>query len=113
MNPVFAVDFMNHEEGENKKAKSAIFRKPSFWIFVALGILLDLAGATFAGNLLLLIMILIVLNKYLFEGWIHGFQNRALPWIMSHYENLLRWALKGRRPVGLLIGTFALLICFA
>jgi multidrug efflux pump subunit AcrB len=55
-------------------------------------------------------MILIVLNKYLFEGWIHGFQNRALPWIMSHYENLLRWALKGRRPVGLLVGTFGLLI---
>jgi multidrug efflux pump subunit AcrB len=29
---------------------------------------------------------------------------------MSHYENLLRWALKGRRPVGLLIGTFVLLV---
>ena len=58
MNPVFAVDFMNHEEGENKPKKSAIFRKPSFWIFVALGILLDLAGVTFAGNLLLLIMII-------------------------------------------------------
>jgi multidrug efflux pump subunit AcrB len=109
MNPVFAVDFMNHEEGK-KSSKSAIFRKPSFWIFVALAILLDVAGATFAGNLLLLIMVLIVLNKYLFEGWIHGFQNRALPWIMSHYENLLRWALQGRRPVGLLVGTFGLLI---
>src|ERR1700759_2047925 len=55
-------------------------------------------------------MLLIVLNKYLFEGWIHGFQNRALPWIMGHYENLLRWALTGRRPVGLLAGTFGLLI---
>ncbi|HEY1871869.1 MAG TPA: efflux RND transporter permease subunit, partial [Chitinophagaceae bacterium] len=109
MNPVFAVDFMNHEEGA-KERKSAIFRKPSFWIFVLLGIILDVAGAAFAGNLLLLIMVLIVLNKYLFEGWIHGFQNRALPFIMSHYENLLRWALKGRRPVGLLVGTFALLI---
>ncbi|MEP6682630.1 MAG: efflux RND transporter permease subunit, partial [Parafilimonas sp.] len=110
MNPVFAVDFMNHEEGENKPGKSAIFRKPSFWIFVALAILLDVVGATFGGNLLLLIMLLIVLNKYVFEGLIHSFQNRALPWIMSHYENLLRWALKGRRPVGLLIGTFVLLV---
>jgi multidrug efflux pump subunit AcrB len=109
MNPVFAVDFMNHEEGTGKP-KSAIFRRPAFWIFVALGILLDLMGATFVGNLLLLIMILIVLNKYIFEGLIHRFQNRALPWIMRHYENLLRWALKGRRPVGLLIGTFLLLI---
>ncbi len=110
MNPVFAVDFMNHEEDGHKKSKSAIFKKPSFWIFVLLGILLDVFGAPFAGNILLLIMVLIVLNIYVFEGWIHGFQNRALPWIMSHYENLLRWALKGRRPVGLLIGTFVLLV---
>jgi len=110
MNPVFAVDFMNHEDADGKERKSAIFRKPSFWIFVLLGILLDVFGATFAGNVLLLIMILIVLNRYVFEGWIHSFQNRALPWIMTHYETLLRWALKGRRPVGLLIGTFALLV---
>ncbi len=110
MNPVFAVDFMNHEEADKKPRKSAIFRKPSFWIFVLLGVLLDVFKAPFAGNLLLLIMILIVLNKYLFEGWIHAFQNRALPWIMSHYENLLRWALKGRRPVGLLTATFGLLV---
>jgi multidrug efflux pump subunit AcrB len=109
MNPVFAVDFMNREEGSNAP-KSAIFRKPSFWIFVGLGVLLDVFGATFAGNVLLLIMVLIVLNKYIFTGLIHRFQNRALPWIMNHYENALRWALKGRRPVGLLIGTFALLI---
>jgi multidrug efflux pump subunit AcrB len=42
MNPVFAVDFMNHPEGEGKEAKSAIFKKPSFWIPIGLGILLDL-----------------------------------------------------------------------
>ncbi|MBS1747907.1 MAG: efflux RND transporter permease subunit [Bacteroidetes bacterium] len=110
MNPVFAVDFMNHEDPEKKKSKSAIFRKPSLWIFFVLAILLDLFGATFAGNLIILILILVILNKYLFEGWIHSFQNRVLPWIMSHYENLLRWALKGRRPAGLLLGTFGLLI---
>ena len=28
MNPVFAVDFMNHEEEGTKKPKSAIFKKP-------------------------------------------------------------------------------------
>src|SRR6476620_8986702 len=110
MNPVFVVDFMTHEEDGKKESKSAIFKKPSFWIFLVLGVILDVFGATFAGNILLVIMILVVLNRYIFEGWIHGFQNRALPWIMTHYESLLRWALKGRRPVGLLIGTFGLLI---
>ena len=109
MNPVFAVDFMNHPEGE-KEPKSAIFRKPSFWIPLGAGIMLDLAGATFMGNLLIFLMLMILLNRYVLDAAIHGFQHRALPWIMGHYESLLRWALKGWRPVGLLLSTFGLLI---
>ncbi len=131
MNPVFAVDFMNHEE-HGKEPKSAIFKKPIFWVIIGVGILLNVwgmglnasaegivtgddivnPGSTyhFFGNLLLFFALLILLNKYLLEGAIHRFQNKALPWIMSHYENLLRWALKGWRPVHLLLGTFALLI---
>ena len=31
-------------------------------------------------------------------------------WIMSHYENLLRWALKAGDRFGFLLGTFGLLI---
>jgi len=110
MNPVFAVDFMNHEEHEKKEPKSAIFKKPFLWIAVGLGILLDLGGATFLGNIILFIVILVILNKYFFDGWIHGFQNRALPWIMGHYESLLRWALHGWRPVWLLLGAVGLFI---
>ncbi len=53
---------------------------------------------------------MIILNKYVLDDMIHGFQNRALPWIMGHYETSLRWALKGWRPVHLLLGTFGLLI---
>jgi len=108
MNPVFAVDFMNHEEVKGRK--SDIFKKPGFWIAVIFGILFDLAHVTFFGNLLLFLVILTILNKFVFEGWIHGFQNRVLPWIMGHYESLLRWALKGWRPAWLLLGTFGLLV---
>ncbi len=32
MNPVFAVDFMNNEEGEGKQRKTDIFKKPALWI---------------------------------------------------------------------------------
>ncbi|HEX9511918.1 MAG TPA: efflux RND transporter permease subunit [Puia sp.] len=110
MNPVFAVDFMNHPEEEGKKSKSAIFRTPGFWIALILGILLDLGKVTFLGNLLIFLVILAILNKFVFDGLIHGFQNRVLPWIMGHYENLLRWALKGWRPAWLLFSTFLLLI---
>ena len=110
MNPVFAVDFMNHPEGENAPKKSDIFKKPLLWIFVTVGVLLDLKGATFMGNLLIFFALLMVLNKYVFDGLIHSFQNKALPWIMGHYESLLRWALKGWKPVWLLFGTFLLLV---
>jgi multidrug efflux pump subunit AcrB len=110
MNPVFAVDFMNHPEEEGKASRLGIFKKPGFWIAVVLGILLDMAKITFLGNLLLLFVILVLLNKFVFDRLIHGFQNRVLPWIMGHYESLLRWALKGWRPAWLLLGTFVLLI---
>lgn len=110
MNPVFAVDFMNHPEDGHVKKKSDLFRKPFFWVTVAFGILFDLFGVPFAGNLLLCLALLWILNVYVLEGWIHGFQNRVLPWIMGHYESLLRWALKGWRPVHLLLGTIGLLI---
>ncbi|MFN0082828.1 MAG: efflux RND transporter permease subunit [Ferruginibacter sp.] len=109
MNPIFAVDFMNHPEGAPEK-KSAIFKKPFFWIIIALGILLDVMGTPFLGNLLIFFMILVVLHRYVIEGAIHSFQNKVLPWIMSHYENLIRWSLKGWRPVHLLLGTVVLLI---
>ena len=109
MNPVFAVDFMNHEDGQNEP-KSAIFRKKGFWIGLGLGVLLDLAGMTFWGNLLILIVLLVVLNKYVLNDVIHAFQNRALPAIMYRYELLLRWALKGWRPVYLLLATFGLFL---
>ena len=129
MNPVFAVDFMNHAEG-GKEKKTAIFKKPIFWTIVGFGILFNVIGMAknagitaivtgdgmvdpgssyhFFGNLLLFFALLVLLNRFVLDGAIHNFQNKALPWIMSHYENLLRWALKGWRPVHLLLGTIAL-----
>lgn len=110
MNPVFAVDFMNHPEDGTTKTRVGIFRKPGLWIALGIGILLDVNHQTFLGNLLLLIVILVILNKFVFTPMINGFQNRVLPWIMGHYERGLRWALKGWRPAWLLLATFLLLI---
>lgn len=110
MNPVFAVDFMNHPEGEVKERKSAIFRKPALWVAVAAGILLDLAGATFFGNLILFMVLLVILNRYILTDVINAFQNRVLPSIMNQYERSLRWSLKGWRPVYLLLGTLGLFL---
>lgn len=109
MNPVFAVDFMNHPEGhEKKEKKSAIFKKASFWIPIGIGIILNLVGVSFFGNLLIFIMLCILLNRFAIDGWIHKFQNSVLPWIMGHYETLLRWALKGWRPAYLILAAVGL-----
>src|SRR5580692_4720528 len=110
MNPVFAVDFMNHPEDEGEKSRMGIFKKSGFWIAVVFGVLLDLAKFTFLGNLLLIIVVLMILNVFVFERLIHSFQNRVLPWIMGHYESLLRWILKGWRPAWMLFCTFLVLL---
>ncbi|HYH16200.1 MAG TPA: efflux RND transporter permease subunit [Flavisolibacter sp.] len=110
MNPVFAVDFMTHDEHGVRQPKNAIFRKPSFWIVAGIGILLDIFGFRFLGNLILFMLLMILLNRYVLDGVIHRFQNRVLPAIMTRYERSLRWALHGWRPVWLLVATFGLLI---
>ncbi|MEO6894706.1 MAG: efflux RND transporter permease subunit, partial [Ginsengibacter sp.] len=109
MNPVFAVDFMNHPEGAVKR-KSTVFKSKAFLIPLLAGILFDLFHITFVGNLLIFFSIIVVLNTYLFDSLIHKFQNNVLPRIMSSYEILLRWATAKWRPVWLLVGTFVLLI---
>lgn len=110
MNPVFAVDFMNHPEADGVKRKSSVFKSKGFLIPLLAGIIFDLVGVPFVGNLLLLFSIIVVLNTYLFDSWIHSFQNKVLPAIMRSYEKLLRWAVAKWRPVWLLVGTFVLLI---
>jgi multidrug efflux pump subunit AcrB len=111
MNPVFAVDFMNHDDDAvANEPKSAIFKKRNFWIPIGVGVLLDIAGFTFLGNLLIFIMITVVANKYFINDMIVKFQTSTLPNLMNWYEKSLRRALGGWRPVRLLIGTFILLI---
>jgi len=110
MNPVFAVDFMNHDEVKDNEPKSAIFKRKNFWIPIALGVILDVMGATFLGNLIIFFMILVAANRYFITDAIEKFQISTLPKLMDTYERLLRRALSGWRPVRLLVGTFILLI---
>jgi multidrug efflux pump subunit AcrB len=74
MNPVFAVDFMNHPDTEGAKRKSEIFKRPAFWIPLGAGILFDLGGVTFLGNLLIFFSLLVVINRYVFTGLIIDFK---------------------------------------
>ena len=116
MNPVFAVDFMAHEDHEKKK-KSTVFKNPLFLIFIIVGLLFDLVGYgndqasyRFIGNMLVFFGGLMVLNAYVLTDAIKTFQEKWLPAMMNQYEKLLQWTTQGWRPVRMLIGTFALLI---
>jgi len=109
-NPVFAVSFMRPEGKEYEKPKSAVFKNKWFLVFAIAGILLHLVGMTGLANFLLLMAILMVLNAYVLNGVIHAFQQRALPKLMNSYEKMLRWVLKGGRPVWMFVSLFGVFI---
>ena len=107
-NPVFAVSFMKPEGPEYDKPKNQLFKTPVFWVAIIFGVLLHFAGWHGFANFLLFMALLSVLNRFVFRDIIHSFQHSVLPWLMNHYENLLRWVLKGRRPVWMLVSLFIL-----
>ncbi len=132
-NPVFAVSFMKPEGKEHEKPKNSIFKKWWFWGMIIMGVLLNIFGFIVGtqignlginvaaitaqkftlhgfGNFLLIMAGLVVLNAYLLNGLIYRFQHKALPKLMNRYEKLLRWVLKGWRPVYMFASLFLLFV---
>lgn len=107
-NPVFAVSFMRPEGKEHEMPKRDLFRKWWFWTGIAFGLLFHVAGSPGIGNFLLFMCLMSILNVFVLRDIIHWFQKKLLPWLMNHYESLLRWALKGKRPAWLLVSLFLL-----
>jgi multidrug efflux pump len=110
INPVFAVSFMKPEHYPDKEPKSALFRKRWFWFFVALGLLLHVAQFRGLGNFVLIMMLLVIFNRFVLKDIIHRFRERFLPRLMNRYERSLRWALKGKRPGWLVASVFGLFV---
>jgi multidrug efflux pump subunit AcrB len=108
INPVFAVSFMKPEGREFEEPKNAVFKKWWFWAFAAFGIIFNIAGWHGFGNLLIVIDLLIILERYVLRRVIHLFQEKLLPGFMNRYETLLRWILQGTRPGWLMVGLFLL-----
>lgn len=113
INPVFAVSFMKPEHYPDTEPKSAIFKKKYFWTLLIFGLLLHGLGQHGMANLLLLMVALMILNRYVLRDVVHGFQQRILPRIMNRYERALRWGLKRKRPGWLIASVFGLFILSA
>jgi multidrug efflux pump len=107
-NPVFAVSFMKPEGKEFEEKKSLLFKKWWFWTAIVFGLLMHVAGNHGTGNFLFFMVLLSILNRYVFRGIIHTFQDRILPSLMNKYEKLLRWILQGTRPAWALVSLFLL-----
>ena len=98
-NPVFAVSFMKPEGKESAESKKTIFKKWPFWGALLLVLLMHLGGYPAVGNLILILTVLTLFNRFFLRDIIDRFQHRVLPSLMTKYEKLLRWVLQGRRPV--------------
>jgi multidrug efflux pump subunit AcrB len=107
-NPVFAVSFMKPEGREFQMRKKDLFKQYWWLAAVAFGLLFHLIGWTGLANFLLFAALMAILNVFVLRDIIHSFKNKILPNLMARYETLLRWALKGKRPVYLMISLFVL-----
>ncbi len=98
INPVFAVTFMNREDHDAAQSKRPPVTKN---LLTASGILLGLAAIGYAfsspffGNLLLFVLVLVWLNRYVFNRGIAYFQQRMLPAFQNGYARLVDWAVHG------------------
>ncbi len=111
INPVFAVSFMTAREDADSRGEGyarKMFRRAAL-ILVA-SIPFYLTGTFMMANLLALLALIFVLYNLWGYRWIHSFQVHFLPWLLDHYERLLRYVLVGSRPYYTLWGTFVLLI---
>lgn len=109
INPVFAVDFMKPHDEEHTKKKGYKGLIISCIVFLVLAGIFYASGSVGMGNFTVFIMLLVILNRFVLDRAIKGFQNRVWPAVQNFYEGIVTWALKGWRPVGLLISTVGLL----
>lgn len=112
-NPVFAVSFMRPEGKEHEEPKKLLFKKWWFWTFAAFGVVFHLGGSHGMGNFMFFMVLMFILNRFVLNDVIHYFQHRVLPSLMNRYEKLLRWVLKGWRPVWIFASLFILFIISA
>ena len=114
INPVFAVDFMKHEEENKGLEPRKVFIRSGIIGFFAL--IFYLTKSFGLGNFTVFIGIVYALYElWIFEKVIINFQHRFIPAMMSGYEKILRAVLHKNRPwyilwsmVGLLFFTFYL-----
>ncbi|MDQ7948662.1 MAG: efflux RND transporter permease subunit, partial [Pedobacter sp.] len=111
INPVFAVDFMEHDDHSANKKPTFDKKTKKTTIILAIAAIVAYAIGAAAGNFgfgnfMVFIIILYLLNHYFLENAVKTFQNKVWPGFQNRYVKLLNWAVE--HPKKLIWGTFGL-----
>ena len=106
INPVFAVDFMEIEDHHPPKPSFDKKVKKTLAVMAGITVLAYLIGFG-AGNFMVLLILLYLLNHFYLEGAVRNFQNNLWPRFQDSYKRLLIKALNW--PRAMLWGTVGLL----
>ena len=109
INPVLISTLMKIETGERKSYRKIYIM---IAIFIGVGALLVLAGATALGNIAIAAGLITALNVFVLVPSAQKFQGMFLPKLEAVYQKTLNFALKGWNPVFFFWGTVLLLVFF-
>ena len=113
INPMLTSVYMKLKEDEVNFKKILIRSGIFFAIGVAFimgGLTTGIKGMNAIGLLLVIFSLLRIINTKLLTPATAWFQFKFLPRLEKNYENVLRFALFGKRPGSFFLGTFGLLI---
>lgn len=100
LNPVFAVSFMEPDDGKTHKKEGQ--NNKGVWIaggvFVVIAIIFFLLDIWFVANLLLFLYVLYLLERFALRPLIAKFNQSVLPKVQNNYKKAIAWILEGRRP---------------
>ena len=114
MNPVFAVSFMEREDhySEEQHPKMTKGFAIGMGVMAVIALIGYLAGSTFLGNLMVTVIVLCLLDKYVFVFMIAGFQTKVLPRFQNAYGRLVTAAIGGSfwRQGAIMLGLLVLFV---
>jgi multidrug efflux pump len=108
INPVMTAMFMKIEDMTQDKPKKGSLRTAGFLGLLAL--ICYLVGWNTIGSLAIVSSLLTLVYVFFLRKAVGWFQSVFLVRMENGYESLLTFALKGRNPIKILLGTFLLLI---
>lgn len=108
INPVFAIDFMKHDDNDKPEPRKKIF-KTTAWIILP-AIPFYLMQSFGIANFIVFVALSYLLHNLWAYKIFRRFQEKTLPGMMMRYESLIKWALRGKNPGRLLWGGIGLFI---